>query len=124
MNRKKNTTIFIISILLLICIGFLIKGLYFGKSGATALIEQDGQTICELNLDKDTELILDSENGGSNTITVKDGKIAVTAANCPDLVCVHTGSISHTGEVIACLPHKLIITISDHSEDQLDAASW
>ena len=55
---------------------------------------------------------------------VKDGKIAVTAANCPDLVCVHTGSISHTGEVIACLPHKLIITISDYSEDQLDAASW
>lgn len=123
MNRKRNTLIFMILLLLIICVGFLIQKIYFGKSGAVAVIEQDGETISELPLNKDTELVLDDGDGGSNTITVKNGTVAVTDANCPDLVCVHTGSISHTGEVIACLPHKLIITISG-DDNSLDAASW
>lgn len=124
MNRKRNTFLFLAALLVIICAGFLIQRVYFGKAGATAVIQQDGETISELDLSKDTELVLDDGNGGSNTITVKDGTIAVTDANCPDLVCVHTGTISQTGEVIACLPHKLIITISEENNDALDAIVW
>ena len=124
MKRKRNTVLFLIILFLIIGIGFLIQRYYFGKSGISAIIEQDGETISELDLSKDTELVLDDGNGGSNTITVKNGKIAVTDANCPDLVCVHTGSISQTGEVIACLPHKLIITISEEKNSDLDAIVW
>ena len=124
MNRKKNTCIFIFLLLILICAGFLIQKFFFWKTGDTAVIEQDGTVISELDLKKDTEFVLDDGNGGSNTITVKNGKIAVTDANCPDLVCVHTGSISQTGEVIACLPHRLIITISNDNADALDTLVW
>ena len=124
MNRKRNTYLFVILLIVVICAGFFIQKFFFGKAGATAIIEQDGETISELDLSKDTELVLDDGNGGSNTITVKDGKIAVTEANCLDLVCVHTGAISQTGEVIACLPHKLIITISEEHNDALDAIVW
>lgn len=124
MNRKRNTYLFVILLIVVICSGLFIQKFFFGRAGATAIIEQDGETISELDLSKDTELVLDDGNGGSNTITVKDGKIAVTEANCPDLVCVHTGAISQTGEVIACLPHKLIITISEEHNDALDAIVW
>lgn len=124
MRRKRNTYLFLLVLLAIIGVGFLIQRYFFGKTGATATIEQDGETISELDLSKDTELVLDDGNGGSNTITVKNGKIAVTDANCPDLVCVHTGSISQTGEVIACLPHKLIITISEEKNSDLDAIVW
>ena len=124
MRRKRNTYLFLLVLLAIIGVGFLIQRYFFGKTGATAIIEQDEETISELDLSKDTELVLDDGNGGSNTITVKNGKIAVTDANCPDLVCVHTGSISQTGEVIACLPHKLIITISEKKNSDLDAIVW
>lgn len=124
MNRKRNTFLFLAALLIVICAGFLIQNIFFGKAGATAVIEQDGETISELDLSKDTELVLDDGHGGSNTITVKNGTVAVTDANCPDLVCVHTGAISQTGEVIACLPHKLIITISEENHDALDAIVW
>lgn len=124
MKQKRNTYLFLLVLLAIIGVGFLIQIYFFGKTGATAIIEQDGETISELDLSKDTELVLDDGNGGSNTITVKNGKIAVTDANCPDLVCVHTGSISQTGEVIACLPHKLIITISEKKNSDLDAIVW
>lgn len=124
MKQKRNTYLFLLILLVIIGAGFLIQRYFFGKTGATAIIEQDGEIISELDLSKDTELVLDDGNGGSNTITVKDGTIAVTDANCPDLVCVHTGSISQTGEVIACLPHKLIITISEEKNNDLDAIVW
>lgn len=124
MKRKRNTIFFLIILFLIICIGFLIQKYYFGKSGTSAIIEQDGETVAELDLKKDTELFLNDGNGGSNTITVHNRQISVTEANCPDLVCVRTGAISETGEVIACLPHKLIITISSDQTNSLDGLTW
>ena len=82
MKQKRNTYLFLLVLLAIIGVGFLIQRYFFGKTGATAIIEQDGETISELDLSKDTELVLDDGNGGSNTITVKNGKIAVTDARC------------------------------------------
>ena len=124
MKRKRNTILFLIILFLIIGIGFLIQRYYFGKSGISAISEQDGETVAELNLNKNTEFVLNDGKGGSNTITVQNGHISVTEANCPDLVCVRTGAISQTGEVIACLPHKLIITISSDQTDSLDSLTW
>lgn len=124
MKRKRNTILFFLLLVILIMIGFLIQKFFFGKSGTRAIIEQNGETIAELDLSKNTELVLNDGNGGSNTITVNNGQISVTDANCPDLVCVRTGAISQTGEVIACLPHKLIITISSVQTDSLDGLTW
>ena len=124
MRRKRNTYLFLLVLLAIIGVGFLIQRYFFGKTGATAIIEQDGETVAELNLNKNTEFVLNDGNGGSNTITVQNGHISVTEANCPDLVCVRTGAISQTGEVIACLPHKLIITISSDQIDSLDSLTW
>lgn len=124
MKRKRNTILFLLLLVILIMIGFLIQKFFFGKSGTRAIIEQNGENIAELDLSKNTELVLNDGNGGSNTITVSNGQISVTDANCPDLVCVRTGSISKTGEVIACLPHKLIITISSGQTDSLDGLAW
>ena len=124
MRRKRNTYLFLLVLLAIIGVGFLIQRYFFGKTGATAIIEQDGETVAELNLNKNTKFVLNDGNGGSNTITVQNGHISVTEANCPDLVCVRTGAISQTGEVIACLPHKLIITISSDQTDSLDSLTW
>jgi len=46
-----------------------------------------------------------------NHIRLENEKIAVTNADCPDKICVQTGAISKPGEIIACLPHHLIIEI-------------
>ncbi len=44
-------------------------------------------------------------------IRIEQDTIAVITADCPDKICVKTGTISKPGEIIACLPHKLIIEI-------------
>ena len=46
--------------------------------------------------------------GGYNTVTVKNGKIAVTAASCPDGYCMQRG-FCQGGAQIVCLPNRLVI---------------
>ena len=124
MNKKRNTIILITVLVVIIGIGFLIQNIYFGKSGARAIITQRGKVVAELNLNQPVTMTFDDSIGGTNTVEVKDGMISVTEANCDNQVCVMSGKISHTGEVISCLPHALIITIQEDTPDSLDSTAW
>ena len=62
-----------------------------------------------------------------NILCIENGKARVAAASCPDLICVHTRSVSAKGEQIVCLPHRLIITTGSQSNtkgEALDAVTW
>ena len=53
----------------------------------------------------------------TNTITVTDGKIAITASDCPGEDCVHSGAIHTTGRSIVCLPNEVEVRIVNASSD-------
>ena len=74
------------------------------KSAAFAEIRSDGNLIAVVPLDVDREI----DVGGHNTVTVKDGKIAVTQADCPDHICMKRG-FCNGGRDIVCLPNRLVI---------------
>lgn len=88
---------------------------------SVALINVNGETLYRIDLNKDDTFSLDTEFG-YNMVTVKDGKIMVSKADCPDQICVNHAPISKKGEVIICLPHKLEITIIE-SEESIDAVA-
>ena len=48
---------------------------------------------------------------GSNTVVVRNGSIYVGDADCKDKICVKHPPANSPGDIIACLPHKLIIEI-------------
>ena len=48
---------------------------------------------------------------GYNLIEIGDGEVRVIEADCPDELDVKQGTISMPGEIIVCLPNKLIIEI-------------
>ena len=82
-----------------------------------AEIRQAGKVIERIQLTGHTgvtELTLPYETDGQekhNHIRIENAQITVTDADCPDKICIQTGAISHAGEIIACLPHQLIIEI-------------
>ena len=47
-----------------------------------------------------------------NLIVIEDGSVRVTEATCRGGDCIKMGAITKEGEFIACLPHKMLITIS------------
>lgn len=54
--------------------------------------------------------------GGVNTVEIKDGRIRVKDADCPDKVCVKTGWLSSSAIPIVCLPNYLVIEFKDDAE--------
>ena len=75
---------------------------------ARAQISSGGKVVKTVNLRVNQQFTITSENSGENTITVRDGKIAVTDATCPDHYCMKRG-FRASGTDIVCLPNKLVI---------------
>lgn len=56
---------------------------------------------------------------GYNLIEIGDEKVRVIEASCPDQLDVKQGYISKVGEVIVCLPNRLVIEIKG-IDDEVD----
>jgi len=71
--------------------------------------------VTTLLLSEDTTL----EIGGkyTNLITVSDGKIAITASDCPGEDCVHSGAIHSSGRSIVCLPNAVEVRVVSQTSD-------
>ena len=85
------------------------------ETAARAEIISDGEVITIVDLAIDQEFTVAAPNGGTNTITVKDGAIAVTAADCPDHYCLDRGFCTG-GTQIVCLPNRLVISFLGQQE--------
>ncbi len=45
------------------------------------------------------------------TLEIADGRVRVSASACPDQVCVHSGWLSHNGQVAACVPAGVSVRV-------------
>ena len=109
---KKNDYI-LISVIIFICLVLFAGFCLTHHKGRTVVIPCKGEITGTYPLKDNNKINVSYDEGGYNTITIKDGKVNVSAANCPDKVCVKHTSISLTDETIVCLPHKLIVKIID-----------
>ncbi len=105
---KTKTWIILLFLLLLLSILLSIFLLRPGESARFAEVLSGGRVVKTVNLAIDQTFTVTAPNGGSNTITVRDGKIAVTEATCPDHYCMDRGYCS-SGAQIVCLPNRLVI---------------
>ena len=54
-----------------------------------------------------------SPDGGWNEITIRDGSVCISDADCPDQTCVKMGLLKSESLPIVCLPHKLVIRLEE-----------
>lgn len=107
-------------ILMLIIVMILIAsalGVYFiyfsGQSSTKVNIYSEGKLIRTLDLSSCSNQTFDiiNSSGNKNTVTVSDGMIRVTEADCPDKVCVNTAGIKKDPHPIICVPNRLVISV-------------
>ncbi|NMB00699.1 MAG: NusG domain II-containing protein [Firmicutes bacterium] len=120
-------------ILVVVLILMGIGGLFYNQVivprrglGTRVFIEIDGKVIREFNLSQDTAPTRFETEHGYNVVEVADGQVRVSDADCPDLLCVHTGWRRHAGQVIVCLPHYFVVRIvgDDVSSGELDGFTY
>lgn len=105
---KTKSWIFLLSLLLLLSAVLSVFLLRPGESARFAEVLSDGRVVKTVDLDIDQSFTITAPNGGGNTLTVRDGRIAVTDATCPDHYCMERGYCS-SGAQIVCLPNRLVI---------------
>ena len=111
---KTKYYIAILCLLLSLCIVASYFLLGSGPDAARAKITSDGELVRIVDLHMDQEFTVETD-GGYNIVTVKDGKIAVTEASCPDHHCMKRGFCSK-GAQIVCLPNRLVIEFLGEAE--------
>ena len=114
-NMKTKYWIMLFAVVAAACI-FLTLPLLSREEARFAEITSKGELIKTVDLHIDQEFTVD----GKNTVTVEDGKIAVTWADCPDHYCMKRGFCAG-GTDIVCLPNRLVISFL--GEQEVDAAS-
>jgi hypothetical protein len=118
-GQRRNTAVLILSLMAVFLAASAIR--YLLRPGAAAkdsallkaVIQIDGKEVCSLDLDKNTEYRAETKDGHYNVIVVEDHSVLVREADCSNQICVRTGRIRNPGEVIACLPHRMIVYLSE-----------
>jgi len=120
-NKKtKNDIILAVIVIAVAATGLLLFSI-FRTEGTFAVVKVDGKETERYPLSVNTEVIIETENNGKNTLVIEDGKAFVKDATCPDKICEGHNKISFKGETIVCLPHKVVIEIvASDSDNELD----
>ena len=89
----------------------------------TVNIKSGGKVLYTLDLSQEADRTFEIKtDSGSNTVEIKDGKIRVKDADCPDKTCVRMGWLDSAAMPIVCLPHDLVIAFTD-ADGGVDAIS-
>lgn len=115
----KKTDYLLIAVALLAAVGIWFFYSAGAEKGKGVEITVDGESKAFLPIDENDSIRIDAETG-YNVITVKNGTVTVTEADCRDQICVEHKKIKKTGETIVCLPHKLVVTITGDEPGDFD----
>lgn len=115
---KKNDLILIGVILILAVFAF---GVFFmtRKEGANVVVTVDGKEFGTYSLEENRVVEIESEYG-TNLLHISNHKAKMEDATCPDLLCVNQHSINKTGETIVCLPNKVVVTVENGENNEVD----
>ena len=117
----KLNDLIIIGIVIVAGLAMLIPK-FFSKDNLTAEIYVDGKIEYEINLNDVEEQYKINPNSNPETeITVENGRICFSHAECKDKLCVGSGWLSSNGQTAACLPARVVINIkgNDNSVDMM-----
>lgn len=117
MTKGDKILIVFIIVISLVSLGF-IKNNATGYSDKYISIQVNGKEHKKIIFDKSIigKTIPIKTQFGYNLVEIGDGNVRVIEASCPDELDVKQGYISMPGEIIVCLPNRLIIEIKGSSE--------
>ncbi len=89
---------------------------FFSDNGNDIIIESNNKIIYRLDVNLNKIIYLDGM-----IVEIKDRKVRVKDADCPNKLCVKQGWISR-GSII-CVPKKIVIYFSNYKKNVIDATT-
>lgn len=104
---KTKTWALLLGLALAVCVGLSIWLLQPGQTADRIEIWSEGELKYTLSLHMDQTITITTATG-INTVTIQNGAVAVTEANCPDHYCMQRGYCDGGADIV-CLPNRLVI---------------
>ena len=117
---KKKDMILIVAVLAISLISFAAIKMT-QKDGKEVIVTVDGKEVYKTSIKKD-QIYQIPEKNGTNVMQIKDGKVTMIEATCPDHYCMKQKAVDEHGGSIICLPNKVVIEGENTAED-LDSES-
>ena len=109
----RKTDVALIVLLLLFAGAFYFLFSSRGGMGNTVTISVDGAIYAVLPLSENAEMDIRLADGThTNTLLIQGGEAHMTYADCPDGICLKHRPVRLAGEMIVCLPNRIIVEIS------------
>lgn len=121
-KRLRNDIILICSVIVFTLI-ILVAITLINKTGSEVIIEQNSKQVAVLELKNNQEYNLYNGDKICNTVVIKDGEAYMSYADCKDKICVNHKKISKNNESIICLPNKVIVTVTNSNNNEVDGVA-
>ena len=115
-GMKKNDWILAAAIFFVAVLTFGLQLLKTTDEYSEVEIQVNGELYGRYRLEQDQEIDVNDKN----KVLIKDGKVRMEDADCPDQICVSHRAISRDGESIICLPNQTVVTIRGGEEPEVD----
>jgi hypothetical protein len=86
-------------------------------TGRRVVVERAGEVVFTAPLDVARTVRLDGPLG-ETVLEIRDGHACIRESPCPHKVCMGMGEVARRGELIACVPNRLIVRIEGGIENQ------
>ena len=117
LKKRKKDLILIFALLIIALFLLLIQRVYGNAQGeanmVTITVNQKLYGTYDLNKN---QTITIQNNSGTNTIRIQNKEVWMEEADCPDGYCKEQGHIRKNKQTIVCLPHRLVVEVSNDSE--------
>jgi len=80
------------------------------EPGRTVLAEVAGKVVFTAPLGRDRLVDLAGPLG-TTQLQIADGRARILTSPCPHKVCIGMGAVSQSGELLACVPNRLLVRI-------------
>jgi hypothetical protein len=126
MKLKKLDYVVIIILILFTIVSFFATLLIYNKKYDEKYVEIqiNGKFYKKIPLDNHEEIINITTTDGTNSIEISKGKVHILDADCRDKICIKDGYKSNVGEMLVCLPHKVVIQIKGQNKQAVDDNSF
>jgi len=106
-------------ILLIIVVGSALIFRHTGNAEYIQIISDKGMTLYPIYIDQ----IIESDLKYPSKIEIKDRRVRVIEAHCPNKICEGMGWIDKAGDSIVCVPDRLQINLIGDKKGMVDAVT-
>ena len=113
MKKHKKELILILAILAAAAVGFFINYQNSRRPAVLVEVSVDGAAIASYDLNVKSGYNHRGLSGRHQSPDHSGRRSRISEATCPDKVCIHQGRITMNGELLVCLPNRVIVTITE-----------